>query len=129
MKIPRNTKAKQAVLNEIVQSSYALSQPVLYERLNGICDRVTVYRILERLVSEHKIHKIVNFDGTINYAQCHSCESHILDSHNHLHFSCIKCKRIECIEEQNIQINLPKSYHIKDLFLTLSGLCPGCSIA
>ena len=61
MSNPRNTKAKQAVLNEIANSSFALSQPELFERVKGTCDRVTVYRVLDRLVTENKIHKIVTF--------------------------------------------------------------------
>ncbi|MEY3050168.1 MAG: hypothetical protein RL365_2206 [Bacteroidota bacterium] len=128
MSTPRNTKAKQAVLNEINLSGYALSQPEIFDRVQGICDRVTVYRILDRLVRENKIHKIVNIDGTINYAGCNSCHEDHGHTHDHLHFSCIRCKKIECLEEQLIQVSLPDSYQIKELFLTISGICPSCSL-
>ena len=126
MSNPRNTKAKQAVLNEIANSSFALSQPELFERVKGTCDRVTVYRVLDRLVTENKIHKIVNIDGTINYAHCASCDESHTHAHDHLHFSCVKCKKIECLEEQLIHVKLPDTYQIKELFLTISGTCPSC---
>jgi Fur family ferric uptake transcriptional regulator len=126
MSIPRNTKAKQAVLHEISSSDFALSQPEIFERVKGACDRVTVYRILDRLVTENKIHKIVNVDGTINYARCTSCDESHMHAHDHLHFSCIACKKIECLAEQIVHVNLHASYQIKELFLTISGICPSC---
>jgi Fur family ferric uptake transcriptional regulator len=119
MSNPRNTKAKQAVLNEINQSSFALSQPEIFDRVQGMCDRVTVYRILDRLVTENKIHKIVN-------VRCNDAHEH---SHDHLHFSCITCKKIECLEEHLIHVKLPDTYQIKELFLTISGICPSCSLS
>ena len=129
MSNPRNTKAKQAILDEINKSPYALSQPELFDRLKGLCDRVTIYRVLDRLVLEHKIHRIVNVDGTLNYAPCVSCERVHNHSHDHLHFSCTNCKKLECLAEQQIQINLAKGYKVNELFLTISGLCPSCSIS
>jgi len=129
MSNPRNTKAKQAVLNEINQSSFALSQPEIFDRVQGMCDRVTVYRILDRLVTENIIHKIVNVDGTINYARCIRCNDGHEHAHDHLHFSCITCKKIECLEEHLIHVKLPDAYQIKELFLTISGICPSCSLS
>jgi Fur family ferric uptake transcriptional regulator len=126
MSLPRNTKAKQAVLAEINRSTFALSQPELFERVKGICDRVTVYRILDRLVAENKIHRIVNIDGTLNYAACNQCDTHYSHAHNHLHFSCLECKKIECLSEQSVQVQLPNNYFVKELFLTISGICPTC---
>lgn len=126
MSLPRNTRAKQAVLDEINRSTYALSQPELFERVKGTCDRVTVYRILDRLVSEHKIHRIVNVDGTLNYAACNHCDTHTPHAHDHLHFSCLECKKIECLSQQSVRVELPSTYEISELFLTISGRCPSC---
>jgi len=126
MSLTRNTKAKQAVLEEINRSTFALSQPELFERVKGRCDRVTVYRILDRIVAENKIHRIVNVDGTLNYAACIQCDTHNMHAHDHLHFSCIECKKIECLSEQSVQVQLPSHYQIKELFLTISGICPTC---
>ncbi|MFM7723914.1 MAG: Fur family transcriptional regulator [Bacteroidota bacterium] len=126
MSLPRNTKAKQAVLDQINRSTFALSQPELFERVKGTCDRVTVYRILDRLVAENKIHRIVNVDGTLNYAACNQCDTHNTHAHDHLHFSCLECKKIECLSEQSVKVQLPNNYFVKELFLTISGICPTC---
>ena len=97
MAIIRNTIAKKAVFEIIQLNKTAMSQTEIFAKANNICDRVTVYRILERLVKEMKIHKIVNVNGVINYAPCNSCshEQHV--HHDHLHFSCTTCKKLTCI--------------------------------
>ena len=67
----RNTTAKQEILKMIANAGQALSHVEIQQQLNNLCDRVTIYRVLNRLVEEQKIHKIVNTDGVVNYAACH----------------------------------------------------------
>ena len=64
---------KKQILEFIQNSPQALSHADIYASMQTLCDRVTIYRVLERLVNENKIHKIVNVDGVINYATCHTC--------------------------------------------------------
>ena len=128
MKITRNTKAKKAVLDEIKQNKTAMSQAEIYNKVKDICYRVTVYRILERLVKEVKIHKIVNINGVINYAPCNSCEHEQHVHHDHLHFSCTTCKKLTCISDNHIELNMPSNYFVSEVYLTVSGTCPDCSI-
>ena len=124
-KKPRNTLAKQAILDLISTSENALSHIEIQQKLNNLCDRVTIYRVLGRLVEEQKIHKIVNVDGVINYATCHSCTN--IHYHNHVHFSCEKCKAITCLDENEITFSLPPNYLFKESFFTVSGVCPACN--
>jgi len=126
MAIIRNTVAKKAVFEIIQLNKTAMSQAEIYAKVNNICDRVTVYRILERLVKEVKIHKIVNINGVINYAPCSSCrhEQHLY--HDHLHFSCTTCKKLTCIPNKHIALNMPSNYQVAEVFLTVSGICPDC---
>ena len=49
-KKPRNTLAKQAILDLISTSENALSHIEIQQKLNNLCDRVTIYRVLGRLV-------------------------------------------------------------------------------
>ncbi|WP_199120089.1 Fur family transcriptional regulator [Pedobacter sp. ASV28] len=126
MKITRNTIAKTEIRNLINSSKVALSHAEIQQALNNICDRVTIYRVLDRLVEEGLVHKIVNVDGVIKYAECHECagEHH---HHNHIHFSCQKCKSVTCLEDVEPFFNLPKQYKVMEMNFTLSGLCPQCS--
>lgn len=68
----------------IISSSVAFLLSEIQKSLDGLCDRVTIYHVLERLMEEVVIHKIVNIDGVVKYAGCHSCSKK--HSHNHIHF-------------------------------------------
>ena len=126
MKITRNTIAKTEIRKLISASPVALSQPEIQQALNDVCDRVTIYRVLDRLVEEGAVHRIVNVDGVIKYAECHQCETQH-HHHNHVHFSCEKCKAVTCLEDVEPTFKLPKQYQVKEVNFTLSGLCPNCS--
>ncbi|HWB62045.1 MAG TPA: transcriptional repressor [Chitinophagales bacterium] len=125
MKRPRNTAAKTEVMDLINQSDVALSHSEIQSSLDGLCDRVTIYRILDRLVEEDFIHRVIDIDGGVKYASCHSCQtSH---HHNHIHFSCKKCKSVTCIEDVQPSFKLPKQYKVSEVNFTVSGLCPQCA--
>ena len=124
MKTARNTTAKTEIQALIVSSSVALSHSEIQKLLEGLCDRVTIYRVLERLLVEGIIHKIINVDGVVKYAGCHSRS--VKHSHNHIHFSCQKCKSVTCLEDVQPSYNLPKNYKVSEMNFTLSGLCPQC---
>jgi Fur family ferric uptake transcriptional regulator len=124
MKTTRNTTAKKVIFDLITHSNVALSHIEIQNLSNGICDRVTIYRVLERLIKDDLIHKIVNLDGTTKYASCnHVHENH---SHNHIHFSCENCKRVTCLDTVVPTFSLPQNYTIKEVNFTLNGLCPNC---
>jgi len=125
MKITRNTVAKTEIKKLIHSSDVALSHTEIQAALNDLCDRVTIYRVLDRLVEEGSVHRIVNVDGVIKYAECHDCEKQ--HHHNHVHFSCEKCKSVTCLEDVEPTFKLPKQYQVKEVNFTLSGLCPKCS--
>lgn len=125
MKPARSTVAKTEIQQLIISSPVALSHIEIQKTLEGLCDRVTIYRVLDRLLEEGVIHKIVNTDGVVKYAGCHSCtEKH---HHNHIHFSCQKCKSVTCLEGVEPTYKLPKKYKVSEMNFTLSGLCPQCS--
>ncbi len=125
MKSARSTVAKTEIQQLIVSSAVALSHIEIQKSLEGLCDRVTIYRVLERLLEEGIIHKVVNVDGVVKYACCHSCnEKH---NHNHIHFSCQKCKSVTCLENVEPIYKLPKTYKVSEMNFMLSGLCPQCS--
>lgn len=125
MKTVRNTTAKTVIQELIANSPVALSHTEIQTVINGLCDRVTIYRVLERLTVEGRIHKVVDVDGVVKYASCHSCsEKH---NHNHIHFSCQKCKAVTCLDDVEPSFKLPKNYKVSEMNFTLSGLCPQCS--
>ncbi|MWB93711.1 Fur family transcriptional regulator [Flavobacterium sp. GA093] len=124
MKITRKTVAKSAVLEIFGKSKTALSHTEIQSQMNNVCDRVTIYRILDRLVNDDIIHKIVNLDGTVKYAKCN--HAHRVHIHNHAHFSCENCHEITCLENVKPSYIIPHNYKVNDINFTLSGLCPNC---
>ena len=127
MKTSRKTTAKSAILELIQNSEVALSQIEIQTILNGLCDRVTIYRVLDRLVNEDFIHKIATPDGTVKYAACnHAHNDHQQHSHNHVHFSCEKCKSVTCLDAVKPSFVMPENYLVQQINFSLSGLCPQC---
>lgn len=124
MNSTRNTVAKMEISNLINQSDVALSHSEIQSVLDGLCDRVTIYRVLNRLVEEGLVHKVINIDGSVKYASCDSCL--VSHNHNHIHFSCEKCKSVTCLEDVKPTFNLPKKYKVSEVNFTVSGLCPQC---
>ena len=125
MKSTRNTTAKTAITEILKDSKKALSHTEIHKITNDLCDRVTIYRILDRLVNDDVIHKIVDLDGTVKYAKCH--HTHPVQIHNHAHFSCENCHEITCLESVKPSYIIPHNYKVNDINFTLSGLCPNCS--
>ncbi len=122
MKPSRNTAAKIKILSIIRNSESALSRSEIQFVINGLCDRITVYRVLNRLVREGLIHQVINVDGGINYAisDTESCNRY------HIHFSCQKCQSITCMSDVEPVFHLPENYRINSVNFTVSGLCPRC---
>lgn len=125
MKTTRNTLAKTAILELMRNSDVALSHIEIQNLVGDLCDRVTIYRILDRLTAEDLIHKIATPDGTVKYAACHH-HGHE-HTHNHVHFSCEKCKSVTCLDSVEPIFTLPEQYKVKQLNFSMSGLCPDCS--
>lgn len=126
MKITRNTTAKSAIFELLKNSEEALSHAEIQKLTIGICDRVTIYRILDRLVTEDAIHKIATPDGTVKYASCHHSHDNPHYTHNHVHFSCEKCLSVTCLDAVEPSYTISDKYVVKEVNFTLSGLCPKC---
>ena len=121
----RNTVARDAILEIINTTDVALSQSDVQAQLpEGLRNRVTIYRVLDRLVDEHLAHKITNIDGVVKYANCQSCSAN--HKHNHLHFNCERCNTVTCIEAVEPSFKLPANYEVNTVNFLVSGICPEC---
>lgn len=125
MAISKNTVAKSAIQALLSKATVALSHAEIQLAINNICDRVTIYRVLDRLIQEQLVHKVINIDGIIKYASCNTCTSKHL--HNHIHFSCIICYEVTCITSVIPKYSIPKAYIVNTTNFTLSGICPQCA--
>jgi len=125
VKTARKTAAKTKIHELLAASKTALAHSDIQHMVGGLCDRVTIYRVLDRLAEAGAIHKIVDMDGTVKYAACRMCSAG--HHHNHVHFSCQKCHALLCLENVVPSYTLPETYTVLETNFTLSGLCPQCA--
>ena len=125
MKSSRSTLAKTAIEELMTRAGHALSHQDIQHALGDICNRVTIYRVLDRMEQEGKVHKIIGMDGITKYATCHDCSTQHSD--DHVHFSCTVCHSVTCLDEVIPTFDLPSNYHPMEVNFTISGICPNCA--
>jgi Fe2+ or Zn2+ uptake regulation protein len=124
----RNTKTKQLVMSAFEQANAALCHEDIERRLAGQLDRVTIYRILQGFCDDGLLHKITSDGGKTYYALCHNC-THEQHNDEHLHFHCLACNQIYCLEAPAVISPLPTGYEALAVSCTVSGYCRDCSQA
>lgn len=122
----RNTPARAAVLALLEDSKQAMSQDMIEDQLSIEADRVTIYRMLNRLCEDGIAHKVVAEDGKSYFALCHTCEAHH-HVHDHFHFKCESCGQIECLVHE-VDVKLPKGYKALSMNCIVNGLCEKCNV-
>ena len=135
----RPTKARTAVLNTLLNSHTALSQPEILGALQGVkeMDRVTVYRVLDWLQENALIHKISTDDRAWKYQLNSPKRSYkttyqnapgMINNHGHAHLHCQSCGTVLCIHE--LAAHIPQAifdtYQVSNIEISLKGLCPDC---
>ena len=123
----KKTDARLRVLALLAARNFATSQPDLEELINDV-DRATLYRILNVFEEKGIIHKVFDLNGTANYALCNdTCEEH--HHHDeHLHFNCIVCNNVYCLNDMDIpQLSLPAGFQPLNFSLSATGVFPKCS--
>lgn len=123
--LKRNTKTKQLILDSLKNSKSAVSQDILLKELGDEVDRATIYRVLNSFCDDGIVHKILSDDGKYYFAFCVNC-SEKAHKHNHFHFRCLSCGKIECILNE-IEVKLPAGYQSVNFNGFISGYCANCS--
>jgi Fur family ferric uptake transcriptional regulator len=106
--------AKRALTHHEVEAALAPAMPV---------DRVTVYRVLDWLVSLGLAHRIPGEDRTWRFGA--SRES----SHGpHAHFTCSRCGKTVCLVDVSVppEVKVPRGFLPQKVELTVQGLCESC---
>ncbi len=115
------TNGRVKILEELLMTDVALSERELQTRLEGICDRATIYRTLKSLTSKGVIHKIATESTVAKFVIKKTPDDHI-------HFKCTDCGRIQCltgIVPNNVK--LPEGYIKKETNFLIIGICKECS--
>lgn len=125
----RTTPVRLGVLQILGKSKQPTDVPSLLAKLPSHTDAVTVYRTLNTFVRKKLVHRIRGEDRSWRYAVG---DSDPKVEHQHPHFVCDDCGKVECLTDAEIPQGLVKSlrigrgYAIRQPEVVLHGLCPRC---
>ncbi len=126
----RVTPAREQVLQMLLQSPRALSHLDIETaaRESGLTfDRVTLYRVLDWLVTQGLAHKIEGRDRVWRF----NAATVTATEHGHAHFHCSRCGQVFCLEQlqPSFALTLPAGFRFEKAELTIQGVCPACGKA
>lgn len=120
----RPTANRLAVLDSLLQSNNPLTHQELLNQLSTShdFDRVTLYRVLDWLLSNDIVHKIAGDNRAWRF------QPNILStSHRHAHFQCSECSKVYCLDNVSPRIPvLPKGFQAEVIELNIKGICALC---
>ncbi|HKG05499.1 MAG TPA: transcriptional repressor [Pedobacter sp.] len=125
----KHTKQRVRVLQEIALDQSAVSQPELEKKLGKEIDRVTLYRILNTYEDKGILHRIMDLNGTANYAICSSSCTEHHHHDEHVHFNCTNCLKIYCLQISIPRIKMPEGFKANAISSIAYGICEKCNIA
>ena len=123
----KHTKQRVRVLEDISANATAISQPMLEKKLGKEIDRVTLYRILNTYVNKGILHRIVDLNGTANYAICSSACSAEQHHDEHVHFNCTNCYKVYCLATKVPAISITDGFKADSISLIAYGICKECN--
>lgn len=121
------TPPRLNVLSILAAREVATPETYLEKRLGGQVNRVTLYRTLKAFEEKGILHKILDQNGTANYALCsEKCSEH-KHYDKHFHFNCVTCNKVYCMDEIDFSfIKLPRGFKAGTMNLTVTGTCRQC---
>ena len=126
----RRTPVRAGVLEVLAKASRPLGAVDVLEKLPAHTDAVTVYRTLNTFTRKGVIHRIRGEDRVWRYALGHAGDH---AAHQHPHFVCENCGRVECLKEAEIprgfvdSLGVGPRYTVAYPEVVLHGTCPKCA--
>lgn len=120
------THCRVLVLEHLMKSSKALSQTEIEESLRPLCNRSTIYRILNKL-SEKKIIQQLMIDEVNKYFFDGKTIKNV-DQYAYVYFLCVKCNQVIPVDKLNKnRFNLPEDFVQLHYNLVVKGICNKCN--
>lgn len=121
----RITDCRMDVLEYFLKNKQSFSFKNL-ESVFSQYDRVTLYRTLNSFTENGVLHKIPSDTGVVNYGICSSTCTPQHHNHDHMHFKCNNCEKVECLPNKHLPNVLLPGYLVSEVNMILCGLCPEC---
>lgn len=122
----RATPVRVQVLRCLIRRGHPISQSQLARlpELAG-CDRVTLYRTLNRLRQVGLVHAVEGIDGAWRYC-AHRSEARGCPG-DHPHFLCLSCGVMTCLTGQKLpHVDVPPGVQVQGKQLVVYGRCAAC---
>ena len=124
----KKTGPRLSVLSILKSRQMATSQPELEAIIGKDVDRVTLYRTLNTFEQKGIIHKVLDLNGTANYALCHSSCNEQEHKDEHVHFNCTSCLQVYCLEALQIpHLVMPAGFMPHTVNFIVYGICEHCT--
>lgn len=117
------TPGRVRVLDALAAAAQPLSHADL-EALLPDADRVTLYRVLDALVSRGLALKAVDARGVFRFSASVARREHS----GHLHFRCTGCGGVFCLKAPPPPLpRLPRGFRLAEVEFDLRGTCAHCA--
>jgi Fe2+ or Zn2+ uptake regulation protein len=135
----RKTPVRVSVLELLGRNARPMSVPQILAKLKGV-DTVTVYRTLGTFVEKRLAHRVRGGGGDRTWMYALGAGATRPDddangaapAHNHPHFVCDACGKVECVEEAEIpsdfvaSLGVGSAYAVSYPEVVLHGVCAKC---
>jgi Fe2+ or Zn2+ uptake regulation protein len=125
----RRTPVRAGVLEVLARAVRPMGAVEILEKLPPATDTVTVYRTLNTFTAKGVAHRVRGEDRVWRYALG---DAHDAARHQHPHFVCENCGKVECLKGAEIPAGFVASlgvggkYRIHYPEVVLHGVCPKC---
>lgn len=125
----RRTPVRAGVIDLLLRATRPLGAVEILEKLPPHTDAVTVYRTLNTFTGKNLAHRIRGEDRVWRYALG---DQHETTPHQHPHFVCEECGKVECLKDAEIPASFVKSLGVGNKYaisypeVVLHGTCPRC---
>lgn len=115
------TTARRKILEIFLSTPHALTQKELQLKINGSCDRATIYRTLNLFLEKNILHSILAGGAATRFTLKKQPD-------RHPHFRCIRCGDVSCLTGLTTEIpELPEGYSLIESRLLITGICNECN--
>lgn len=120
------TKQKEIILDNIKKINHEFTIQELYLKLNKEVGLTTIYRLVDKLVSDKVLNKYITSDNKTYYEYLKKC-SH----ENHFYLKCNNCSKLihidcDCIKELENHILNNHKFNINHENIVINGICSKC---
>ena len=120
------TKQRELVLKTIKNKKNEFVVKDIYEELNKKVGLTTIYRIVDKLVQEGNLTKIIGKDNITYFQYLEKC-----NNSNHFYLKCSKCGKIthvdcDCITDLTNHISENHDFKMNNDHIIINGMCKKC---